>query len=219
MSQLRTPEGEKSREQEQISPKTGLELIRMAVGEHPVQWIEMRLAYHVADLRLTMVGENGIRGVFKKDSFSSFFYKPSEQSLEEIGAVKTEAHHGIHWDPHYPINVARNLKEVKGEGVIFLVFVKSEDPLIGDEWELYEVPVKNLEGLIAKADKQGGKYWLSAGLVTLEFSARKGGFVNEGYTAPFGKIKIGEAVPQIENALEESRRLEGFLVANRNLFR
>lgn len=218
----RTPEERREEERplepEPNLPKTGLDVLRMAAGEHPVQWIEVRKAYHVADLTLTMVGENGIRGKFQKDFFLASF-EPSERFLEEIGVVKTEAHHGINWDSHYPINVARNLKETKGEGVILLVFIEAGEPPVGDEWGLYEVPIENIEGKIAEADKRGGKYWLSAGLVTFEFSARKGKFVNEGYTAPWGETKIGEAMPGIENALEKSRRLEEFLVANKGLFK
>ncbi|MFZ5366118.1 MAG: hypothetical protein ACOZBZ_02395 [Patescibacteria group bacterium] len=216
MSRSKTPEGKESSESEPIFPKTGLDLIKRAVGENPIQWIKITMERRYGDLELVIVGNNGIWGKFQKDYFLTPT-EPSKQFLEEVGAVKTEVHLGTDWwDLRYPTKLARKLKELRGEEAI-LLFLDTGTFDFGTL--VYEVPTKNIDGLIAEADKQGGKYSLSAELVTFGFSVEEGRFALEQYTVPWGAIKIGEAVPRIEVALENSRRLEAFLVANQGVFK
>lgn len=219
MSQLRTPEGEKSREQEQNLPKTGLEIIKMVVGENPIQWIETRSAHHQTDLELTMVGNNDVWGRFKIPNTVSF--------LE--GAVKTKVYHGVeNWLDLS--NVARKLREVRGEEVILLAHTDVDDgEYPSEQLRLYEVPRQKVEGIIEELNKEAsrkrgrGTFHLSAGILGFDFPTEGYPGFSHGlilmHKKPWGEdFKLGEAVPFLEEKLEESRKLEEFLVENRSLF-
>jgi len=227
----RTPEqrseGEGSPEPEPNSFKTGLELIEMAVGENPTQWIEIGLREDSLFRTLVMKGKNGVFGAFYLKPIS---YPGGKGSfLETFQAIRTGIEDQVE-DPSDFASVAQKSGEL-GEEVGLLVLTEAKDgSFYSAHPDFYEISAVNRDDLMKRFKEhdehvsQGvlawGEYRLSTKLLSFEFPRLHS---NQDFSygilvrrkKPWGSdVEIGEAMPWIETQLEASRELEQFLVKN-----
>ncbi len=223
----RTSKEGKTVEQEPIPLKTGLELIKLAVGEDPVEWFELKHmsdAYD-ADLVLKMVGKNGLVGSFRCRS-ALIFSEMEDWSaplpyLEGIGRKI-----GFIKEGEGGYSLAKRVKDVSGEKQTLLV-LKGEVPFRPDDDKqfFYEVPSEALVPLVEELDREvltlrfsevmsRVRYRLDGGLFSCHFpEVGQPLYYNIMRRVPLSEeiIKVGEGEALMRFLFEPALALDKFL--------